>query len=241
MRNLRMFKKLVGQDNLGSIVLATTFWNQVDKPTGDLREHQLSTTDDFWGGMIGKGSRVFRHNDDARSGREIIEYLLKRNEKASYNIQREMVLEHKKLDETAAGAEVQEQVEKLRIKYEKELAELRTEIRQAKIDHDKEMQDELKKLQAQHEAWLENHRQEQEKAAAHTQELWETRQQEREAAQEKQYQELLELQRLHSKQAATAMAQQMDEEMKLKLQVQKQQMEILWLKQQKQQRSCCVM
>lgn len=205
MRNLRMFKKLVGQDNLGSIILATTFWGSVDNMIGIERENQLMTTDEFWGGMIKKGSWVFRHDQQHISGQQIISYLLDRNQRSTYRIQREMVDQRKTLDQTAAGAEVQEQVEKLRLKYEAELETLRDEMREAIKTKDFESQKEIEKIRKEHEAWIRRQEIEQQKAQARAEELWQTREAEREQsrkAAKKQLKELnLQLQKMREKAA----------------------------------------
>jgi hypothetical protein len=58
------------------------------------REVQLICRDDFWAGMIMKRSRVFRQDNDAKSAKHIVKYLLNR----------------KPLDQTGAGGEVDRQL-----------------------------------------------------------------------------------------------------------------------------------
>ena len=60
-RNLLMFKKLCGPDALKQVTLATTMWDRVSEVEGEARERELTSTPDFWGWMVGHGSRVCRH------------------------------------------------------------------------------------------------------------------------------------------------------------------------------------
>jgi hypothetical protein len=42
-QNLRMFKKMVGSSAMHNVILATSFWDQVDRSTGSQRELELTT------------------------------------------------------------------------------------------------------------------------------------------------------------------------------------------------------
>jgi hypothetical protein len=48
LRNLRMFRKLCGEDFMKSVVLGTTFWDKVGEEQGADREKELLETDDFF-------------------------------------------------------------------------------------------------------------------------------------------------------------------------------------------------
>jgi hypothetical protein len=76
MKNLRMFKKLCGDDSLGSVVLATTFWGMTKSDTEQSREVQLTTRSDFWGHFVQKRSKVFRQDQGKESATKIIDYLV---------------------------------------------------------------------------------------------------------------------------------------------------------------------
>jgi hypothetical protein len=141
-----MFKKLVGEENLSSIVLATTFWEQTDPNAGERRENQLRVNEEFWGKMVASGSRMFRHNQGVYSGTQILNYLLGLEGKPKYDTQVDMVDKKKGLDQTAAGAEVQSQVDKLRQEYEKRLDDYKKEMEQAIKDQDIASQNEIREL-----------------------------------------------------------------------------------------------
>lgn len=107
-RNLRVFRKLCGDDNLGSIVLATTFWSNVSAETGAEREDQLQIDRKFWKEMIEKDSKVFRQDRGKASGEDIIHYLVDRKKQVTLLIQDELVEQKKTFAETEAGAEVRQ-------------------------------------------------------------------------------------------------------------------------------------
>jgi hypothetical protein len=65
--NMNMFRRLCGPDCFANVVLATSFWNEVDPSEGARRENELWDKDEFWGSLVKRGSRVARIglNDDA--------------------------------------------------------------------------------------------------------------------------------------------------------------------------------
>jgi hypothetical protein len=241
MRNLRMFKKLVGEDNLGSIVLATTFWEQTDPAVGEKREHQLKVTEEFWGKMVANGSRVFRHDKKITSGTQILQYLLDLSGKATYDIQVDMVDNKKALDETAAGAEVQTQVDKLRKEYEKKLEDYKKEMQQAIKEQDIASQNEIRELRKAHEDWLLKQEEERDKAQAKADELWRQREAEREVARDQHHEQLVELTRLYTQTMEQAAVNQANRQHELEVEIIQQRMAILHLKQEAEDRTCVVM
>jgi len=143
MKNLRMFKKLCGDDALQSVVLATTWWSGVDHATGAQRERELATRDTFWAGMITKGSRMFRQDQGPQSARQIVDYLVARKRPVTLKIQEELVDQHKTLDATGAGLEVDAQLATQKREFEAQLLQIQTDMRQAMKDKDHEYQEEL--------------------------------------------------------------------------------------------------
>jgi hypothetical protein len=132
LQNLLMFQKLCGDQALTRVVLATTFWDAIDKDLGKIREEELTKTDKFWRTMIQKGSKVFRHDDFDDSAGHIIRYLVnKRTPKNPLAIQIEMVDEHKALNETGAGSTLQAQLLALQAAHERKIDELKKELKAA--------------------------------------------------------------------------------------------------------------
>lgn len=130
-KNLRMFHKLCGDASLPSVVLATTMWKNVDEEDGDLRQEQLKNRPDFWGDMVAQGSRVFRHEDSRASAMNIITYILDQRKTTILQIQRQMVDEGKRLDETSAGQELEKELLKQRELFERRLKEAQEEMQEA--------------------------------------------------------------------------------------------------------------
>lgn len=140
MKNLRMFKMLCGDDALSSVVLATTWWSGVDSKVGAEREAQLICRDDFWAGMISKGSRVFRQDNGAKSAGHIVKYLVNRKRLVTLKIQAEMGDDKKTLDQTGAGAEVDRQLAAQKRDFENKLRQLDEDMREAMRSKDEEFQ-----------------------------------------------------------------------------------------------------
>ncbi|KAE8142021.1 P-loop containing nucleoside triphosphate hydrolase protein [Aspergillus pseudotamarii] len=159
-RNLMMFKKLCGEKCLNGVVLATTMWNNPPTEKEVKRESQLKSERKFWGEMIGHGSQVFRQDDGITSATEIIRYILSRPQNVTLRIQEEMA-SGKSLGETAAGKEVQAEVERLRARYERQLNELRKEMKEAERRQDLNHKKEIEAVRAELEEELKSSKQQQ--------------------------------------------------------------------------------
>lgn len=142
-RNLRMFRKLCGEDNMASVVLATTFWKTPITASEEQREEQLKTQ--FWAPLISKGSRVVRQDRDRQSGIEIIESIVNRRHRVVLSIQHELVDQGKTVADTLAGTEVLAEMAALKQKHEKEINLIRTEIKEAIAERDEFWLSELEK------------------------------------------------------------------------------------------------
>jgi hypothetical protein len=130
--NLKMFRSLCGDTNLGSVVLATTMWDSIDKETGDNREAMLMQDTNLWAPMIEYGSKVMRHDSKKVSGCNILQYLLNRRTRVTLEIQKELVDENKKLDATQAGHALITEMERLKKRYEERLAALEMQLEEAR-------------------------------------------------------------------------------------------------------------
>jgi peptidoglycan/xylan/chitin deacetylase (PgdA/CDA1 family) len=146
MKNLRMFKELCGPEGLSSVVLATTMWRGVEMDRALQREQQLVTSPKFWAGMIAKGSKVMRQDQEAESAMAIVDYLVARKRPVVLDIQRQLVDDNMTLDRTSAGMEVQAEIAKHRELYQKKLDEYKQEMQAAIRAKDKESQDEILSL-----------------------------------------------------------------------------------------------
>lgn len=126
--NLKMFRSLCGDQNLESVVLATTMWDKDVKGEGEFREAMLREEKDFWGSMIDNGSKVLRHDKKKTSGLDILRYLISRKKKVTLDIQTEMVDQDKRLCDTSAGIVLQTDAQKLQESYEKRIANLELQL-----------------------------------------------------------------------------------------------------------------
>ncbi|KAE8417126.1 P-loop containing nucleoside triphosphate hydrolase protein [Aspergillus pseudocaelatus] len=58
LKNIRIFRSLVGEDNMTNVILVTTRWDSVTEVEGELRLQELLGKDKFWGGMITAGGEA---------------------------------------------------------------------------------------------------------------------------------------------------------------------------------------
>lgn len=149
-KNLRMFRKLCGERFYPRVVLATTMWENLRGPdisqeTGINREGELTSNNDWWGLMIKKGSKIFRHTDNEGSAWEIIDHILGIGGHDSLAIQREIVEENKTLAETSAGKEVNKELESATEKWKEDLENLKEEHELALQERDEEVAIEVEK------------------------------------------------------------------------------------------------
>lgn len=129
-KNLRMFRKLCGDDNLKNVVLATTKWGITPEADAYRRERELCREDGFWGTMIAAGSQIRRFENSTASAKFLVEEILQSGETFMPQIQREVV-DGKKLSDTDAGAYLNEAIIKLREQHQEEKEALKDEMKRA--------------------------------------------------------------------------------------------------------------
>jgi hypothetical protein len=137
LRNLRMFKQLCGSTNLNSVILATTHWKSVDEATGREREQELIATEEFWGGMVEKGSTVVRHDGTKQSALNIISSLVDKKIRITLEIAKQLIDQKRELSDTDAGQALQQELIAERKKFEAKLTELKMDMDEAMHDNDK--------------------------------------------------------------------------------------------------------
>jgi hypothetical protein len=108
MRNLRMFKKLCGEENFGNVILGITWWDKEDPEVAASREKILAETPQFWGDMIAKGSKIRRiPHEDAKACTKILLELAGKDP-TTLRIQDEMVEQEKSARDTSAASEMED-------------------------------------------------------------------------------------------------------------------------------------
>lgn len=131
--NIDMFKALCGYSTYSNIAIATTFWNQLDRPSFVRREAELRDNSAFFGGIVAEGARLFRHGELGHdmwhlrdSARCIIRHVIAQSRLAPVVllIQHELVDEHKALYQTTAGVVVAGELHKVAEDYKSQLAAL---------------------------------------------------------------------------------------------------------------------
>jgi hypothetical protein len=180
-KNIRMFKKLCGDDGLGSVVLATTMWGHVpSEATGANREQELKTQPIFWKYMIQHGSEVFRQDRGRKSGAEIVKYLIQKRRPVTLDIQREMNDKKMLLLDTGAGVEVAAEVEKKSVKWENDLKDIRKEIQDAIAQRDLDVKSDLEVMKKETETNLRREQDEIRKMQINSDQLFQQMQQQHE-------------------------------------------------------------
>ncbi|KZP32134.1 hypothetical protein FIBSPDRAFT_1037208 [Athelia psychrophila] len=117
LKNLQMFASMCGQEAMPRVVLATTMWGETTTATGERREKELKGT--FWTDMIAQGCTVQRFGDSYPSAWQLVGKLPTVQENVI--LSREIFDDKKKLNETAAGVKLTEELNRL-ISDQKEAA-----------------------------------------------------------------------------------------------------------------------
>ena len=226
LRQMQMFRKLCGEQSMGNIALATTMWSTVNIDDGQRREDELIMQDGFWKRVLEQGASIFRQDRGKESAEEIVGFLVERKHRVVFDIQTEMVDNNKRLDETAAGQEVQAELAKQRERYEKELRSVKAEMQEALMMKDSELTQELQSVKDEVERKLEQEREAARRLQASRDDLY--RQMEEQRNQDRQmWQQMLDSER----------AQRTQERNELKTQVSTMQSELSTLQQSRQQTS----
>lgn len=144
-KNFRLFKKLCGDDALKSVVIATNMWGDVTPEVGEKRENELSTNDLFFKPALEKGAKVVRHDNTLESAYKIIREIMG-FPPAALSIQKELVDEHKTIEQTAAGQDLKVELEAQIKKQKEEMDGIRAEMNEIIADKDEKHQSELNDL-----------------------------------------------------------------------------------------------
>jgi myosin heavy subunit len=136
-RNLIMFQQLCGSDALKKVILVTTMWDRVSAAEGAQREKELIDTPKFWGNMVEKGSFYRRHDNTRNSAMDIVHRLANHNAPVTTDLQRQLVDQQCRLDQTSAGRELQSELLKEKKKWAEERREIEAHMQAAIQKHDR--------------------------------------------------------------------------------------------------------
>ncbi|GJE95421.1 GTPase domain-containing protein [Phanerochaete sordida] len=107
-RNFGMFRSLCGDNTLANVVVVTNMWSEVSAEKGAARECELATDAALFKPVLDKGAALLRHENTFASAQAILGRLVA-NVPLPLQIQRELVEEHKALEQTAANEELKTQ------------------------------------------------------------------------------------------------------------------------------------
>jgi hypothetical protein len=109
MKNLELFSSMCGQIAMPNVVIVTTMWAYVPMEMGRKREEVLKG--EVWNNMLGHGCSVERFEDTFESAWRIVESPVK--DRARTYIQREIVVDQLRLNETEVGLSLNKELTKL--------------------------------------------------------------------------------------------------------------------------------
>jgi hypothetical protein len=149
LRNLVMFKKLCGPDFFPRVCLITTRWDEVSTSDGIRREEEMIKTDEFWGRMVEGGAYVLRHDGSEKSAMHILDQVLQNHahDKPSIlKVQHELVNEHLRLSETAAGRTFEAELIKQREEHQRQIKQLQKDMQELLEMNERKAADETEKV-----------------------------------------------------------------------------------------------
>lgn len=161
-KNLDMFRKVVGANNMNRCVLVTTKWCREQEAKAKSHEAELINNPSFWKEILDAGGRYARFEDTSHSAFSIISPLCK-----GLSIVPKVIVEWahggKRLHETEAGRAVEDDVERAKKLAQEDIKEVREETAEALRTKDFETAKTLDKERAELEGRLQKMEAEREK------------------------------------------------------------------------------
>jgi hypothetical protein len=126
-----MFNSVVGDAAAKNVVVVTTKWDIVDSSVANQRHAELADDFNFFGKILKAGATMEKYKQgDSPLG--IIQYILKKHEHVSLQIQMEMA-EGKKIEDTAAAGilnrEKEKALEEASVRHKKQMEDLEESMR----------------------------------------------------------------------------------------------------------------
>ena len=149
-KNLIMFRKVLGMNGMKNCLLVTTKWSLQDAELSEARERELCEKKEFWQPLIAYGARVMRFKDSMKSAIEIIKPLIQGPPFEPLLVE-EVVRKHKPLSQTQAGQVVNDDIGEANKAHEAAMADLRAEEAAARDRKDLEFAEILRKERKEHE------------------------------------------------------------------------------------------
>ena len=125
-KNLHMFRKLCGTENMANVSLVTTMWDTVTPEVGAARERELYKPGGFWASMIASGASFNRYDGTAENAQELVLSMVE-NDPTMIKLQQE-IASGKALIETDAGASINEEILRVQRKHKEDLENVKREM-----------------------------------------------------------------------------------------------------------------
>lgn len=120
-KNLKMFQKLTGTDNVKGVVLVTSMWDKVSVEEGARHEKELQAK--FWNILIACGAHCSRYDGSTESAKRIVSMFIGK-EPFYAQLQEEIGKHNKALKDTAAGKEVMAELSRIKEQHRAELEDM---------------------------------------------------------------------------------------------------------------------
>ncbi|CAE6462514.1 unnamed protein product [Rhizoctonia solani] len=157
MRALSLFEKICGNQAMSNAVIITNMWTTPRDPQEEARENQLKN--EYFKNAIGNGAKVARRGGVGPESALAILSLILNCAPVTLRLQTEMATHNLPLDETEAGALVDQNLRKRLERQERERMELEEELQAARDEHDRRAEQQLERFKRDKEAEVQTLRQ----------------------------------------------------------------------------------
>ena len=149
-KRTRLFEKVCGPNAYGNIVIATTMWSDLESEAiGMDRMRERVREMSFWGAMVDKGAQVVKHDNTARSARNIIKMLV--NKRAvPLQMQQELVQNGGMIGQTSAGRQLDQDLSEVSARFQRDIEELKRE-RVQNAEEMRELREQLERTRRERE------------------------------------------------------------------------------------------
>jgi len=122
---------MCGDRALRNVVIVTNMWGKVTPEVGADRERELASN--FFKHALDNKAQLLSHGDTTESAHNIIRAILDKRQ-VTLQIQKEIILEGRLIEETAAGKELRKELDERVKKHQEQLRELQEMLNQTRAD-----------------------------------------------------------------------------------------------------------
>ncbi len=149
-----MFRNLCGTETYKNVVVVTTFWDNAGlEQQAAMREEELKST--AFRDLVDGGACFMRHDRTLESAQRVLQHILTLMP-ANVQIQKEIRLDGRSLENTSAGSVYREEMEKIIAKHNREVEELKSElaaVSESNVILRQELEEERARLQRELARW----------------------------------------------------------------------------------------